>query len=231
MTMTNVIPFDYHVYGINGEPEHNTDHVFCWCAPRPAYDGTVIVHKDMIEVLSTARQLGRADAQQDIERAQDEFAAARSSVESELRAIAHFYGVVDGWAPLDSVSGMLSQISNIICGIVAQRDRAIESKAELVREIKELHERLAAENHEITLLMENLRETAVAKRAAELARADSEHLATQACLRADSAEAELRKLRDQVRAANDEIDRLKALLAPAASETYVAQVAQDGVEL
>lgn len=61
---------------------------------------------------------------------------------------------------------------------------------------------------------------------------DAEHLAAQARLRADSAEAELRKLRDQVRAANDEIDRLKALLAPsAASEIYAAQVAQDGVEL
>jgi len=47
---------------------------------------------------------------------------------------------------------------------------------------------------------------------------DAEHLAAQASLRADSAEAELRKLRDQVRAANDEIDRLKALLAPAARE-------------
>lgn len=50
---------------------------------------------------------------------------------------------------------------------------------------------------------------------------DAEHLATQARQRAEGAEAELRKLRDQVRAANDEIDRLKALLAPSAAEDGV----------
>lgn len=109
-------PFDYALYGIAGEPQHDTSGKPCWCGAKADGEG-VIVHRDMAEVLTAARQLGRFDAHPD-------YAAARSAVESELRAIAHIYGTAAGLEPLDSVSGMLSQISNIIAGVASQRDAA-----------------------------------------------------------------------------------------------------------
>lgn len=45
--------FNYHLYGINGEPEHNTDSILCWCAPTLTPDG-VVVHKGLAEIISGA---------------------------------------------------------------------------------------------------------------------------------------------------------------------------------
>jgi len=109
-------PFDYALYGIAGEPQHDTSGKSCWCGATADGEG-VVVHRDMAAVLTAARQLGQDDAQPD-------YAAARSAVESELRAIAHIYGTAAGLEPLDSISGMLSQISNIIAGVASQRDAA-----------------------------------------------------------------------------------------------------------
>jgi len=43
-------PFDYASFGINGEPEHNTDGIFCWCAPTMS--GDVVIHQSLADILS-----------------------------------------------------------------------------------------------------------------------------------------------------------------------------------
>lgn len=134
-------PFDYALYGIAGEPQHDTSGKPCWCGAKADGEG-VVVHRDMAEVLTAARQLGRFDAHPD-------YAAARSAVESELRAIAHIYGTAAGLEPLDSVPGMLSQISNIIAGVASQRDAATAraEKAEAVTKRLQLYLGTAINDH------------------------------------------------------------------------------------
>jgi hypothetical protein len=44
---------DYHKYGINGEPEHNTGSMWCWCAPVLMPDG-VVVHKSIVQIIELA---------------------------------------------------------------------------------------------------------------------------------------------------------------------------------
>lgn len=58
--MMNEIKFDFAAYGINGDPEHNTNSVFCWCAPSYNPVTGVVVHKTMAEILSMARRAGHA---------------------------------------------------------------------------------------------------------------------------------------------------------------------------
>lgn len=44
----------YFLYGINGEPDHNTDNVFCWCAPKIINDGTIVLHRTILEIIESA---------------------------------------------------------------------------------------------------------------------------------------------------------------------------------
>lgn len=38
--------------GVNGEPEHNANSIFCWCAPRII--GNVVIHRSLIEIVESA---------------------------------------------------------------------------------------------------------------------------------------------------------------------------------
>lgn len=55
--------FTHQQLAVNGEPEHNTDSIFCWCAPRPQHvDGTdtdIVVHRSLSEIANTALALAR----------------------------------------------------------------------------------------------------------------------------------------------------------------------------
>lgn len=52
------IEFTHAQLGVNGEPEHNTDSIFCWCAPRlqrvEGTDTDAVIHRTLSQVVESA---------------------------------------------------------------------------------------------------------------------------------------------------------------------------------
>ena len=118
-----ILPFDYAAYGVSGEPEHDTSGDPCWCGAEADSDG-VVVHKDMIGILSDARFWGQGEAADDLAVTRAALAQARHTNDTERGEWSRLYALLSG-----SDNGTWS---------AADMERAIEAKLSALAQARAL---------------------------------------------------------------------------------------------